>query len=434
MDSYKKNSIISLAYLFFQSGYSAILGLVANVIITILAAKEMFGIYSATLATISIFNYLSDIGLAGALIQKKDISDEDLKTVFTVQQSIILALVTIGFTSTSWVLNFFKLGHNAEFLYWAVLLSFFISSLKTIPSVLLEREIRFNDIVKVQIIESTLFYSAVSICIILNLGLLSFAYSMLLRSIVGTGMLYYLRPWRPKVGLHRQSLKDLLSFGIPFQSNSLLALVKDDLMIIFLGKMIGFSALGEIMWAKKWAEAPIRIIMDNVSKILFPLVSRLQEKGESMRKTVVATIWIQFAVLAPILALSAFLMPYIVAWIPKYSKWASALPIFYIFCFASLFSTLSTPILNVFNALKKPKVPLSFMVFWTVMTWALSPIAVKTYGPIGFAYTQLALSTTFIPILLLMKHILKIEIFSLDIPKRAIYEVFVEIRKQISKR
>jgi O-antigen/teichoic acid export membrane protein len=70
-DTIHRNTKKSLISLFFQSGYSAVLGLIASIIITALEAKSVFGIYSTTLATIGIFNYLSDIGLAGALIQKR---------------------------------------------------------------------------------------------------------------------------------------------------------------------------------------------------------------------------------------------------------------------------------------------------------------------------------------------------------------------------
>ncbi|MFO0703174.1 MAG: oligosaccharide flippase family protein [Patescibacteria group bacterium] len=431
--SYKKNSFISLGFLFFQSGYSAVLGLAANIIITILAAKDVFGIYSTTLATISIFNYISDIGLAGALIQKKEIKENDLSTVFTVQQSIIGTLVVIGFFAATWVLKFYNLTGNAIYLYYAMLVSFFISSLKTIPSVKLERSVNFKEIVKVQIVENTLFYVVVSICIILHLNLFSFAIALLTRSIVGTLLIYRLSPWTPKLHIDMSSLRDLLSFGVPFQLNSFLALAKDDLMVIFLGKTLGFQSLGEIMWAKKWAEAPIRIIMDNVTKILFPLVSRLQDEKETLRKTVVSTVWIQFLILAPTLAFAAFAMPYVVKYIPKYSKWESALPLFYIFCIAALFSTLSTPLLNVFNALKKPKIPLMFMIIWTTTTWILTPIFTANFGPIGFAYTQIILSSTFILILILTKTQLGIEIFDFNIPYNTLKETYKQILNKIRR-
>jgi O-antigen/teichoic acid export membrane protein len=409
--SYKKNSIISLIYLFFQSGYSAVLGLVANIIITTLAAKDIFGIYATVLATNSIINYISDIGLAGALIQKKDVNDSDLKTVFTIQQLMIITIVVIGLIATPSVMKFYSLSDEARLLYHSVLIGFFISSLKTIPSVKLERTVNFKNIVKVQIVENTIFYIIVSLCMILGLGITSFTVAVLTRSVVGTLLIYVSSPWKPAIMIDTQSLKKLLAFGIPFQTNSILALIKDDLMIIFLGKSLGLQALGEIMWAKKWADAPIRIFMDNVTKVFFPLVSRLQDDTKKLKKTVVSVVWIQFILLLFVVSVAIIAMPHIIYLIPKYSKWENALPMFYLFSLASIFSTLSTPLLNVFNALKKPSVPLYFMIFWTTTTWLATPPFIERYGAIGFAYIQVALSSTFVIILFMTKYILKIDVF-----------------------
>lgn len=422
-----KNTKKSLISLFFQSGYSAVLGLIANIIITALEAKEVFGIYAATLATIGIFNYLSDIGLAGALIQKKEVKDVDLRTVFTIQQMLILTLVVIGFIATNFIRNYYHLPNQAIYLYWAVLAGFFISSLKTIPSVLLERSVNFAGIVRIQVIENTLFYLLISIGIILRFGLMSFAVAVIVRALVGTFLMYRSSTWRPQLGINNQSFRELISFGLPFQLNSLLALIKDEFVVIFLGKTLGLATLGEIAWAKKWAEAPIRIVMDNISKVLFPVLSRLQDDQEKLKRTVTMTIWAQTLILGPILLISAFAMPYAVHIIPKYAKWQSAVPIFQLFCISAFLSTLSTPFMNVFNALKKPRVPLAFMAYWTITTWILTPIAVKSFGAIGFAYVQVFLSSSFIAVIAIAQRYLQLDFFKYS-PKE-IFSVFSKALK-----
>src|SRR3989344_9585370 len=104
----KKRSLISVMSLFFQSGYSAVLGLAANLVLGILPTK-IFGIYGTVLSIIALLNYFSDLGLAASLIQKKEVSDEDIKTTFTVQQLLIITLIIIGFFSTSFIKKFYNL-------------------------------------------------------------------------------------------------------------------------------------------------------------------------------------------------------------------------------------------------------------------------------------------------------------------------------------
>ncbi len=399
----KSRSFISTISLFFQSGYSAALGLVANLILTILLTPHIFGIYITVLSIIAFLNYFSDIGLSGALIQKKEITDDDLVTTFTIQQGLTLILVAAGFIFTPFIQNFYKLPVEGAYLFWALLISFFISSMKTIPSVLLERKIKFEKIVFVQAVENTIFYIAVSLLAIFGMGLRSFTIAVLLRAFVGFILIYSISFWMPKVGISKISLRRLLSFGIPFQASSFLALFKDDLIILYLGKVLGFEALGYIGWAKKWADAPIRIIMDNVSRVLFPLIAKYQDSKEKIRHIAERTLYYQTALIAPFYLGMIMIMKYMVDIIPHYNKWQPALPLFYIFSLSSLLLSFSAPFMNLFNALGRVKISFTFMAIFTIVTWSLTPILTHTYGYFGFPTTHLVVSVIFLAVLLKAK-------------------------------
>jgi O-antigen/teichoic acid export membrane protein len=388
----KRNSIISALSLFFQSGYSALLGLVANLVVTILLSPTIFGMYITVMSLISVLNYFSDIGLAASLVQKKETTDKDFITTFTIQQFLVVFVVVIGFLGSEFVRSFYKLPPEGIYLYWALLLSFFTSSLKTIPSILLERKIAFQKIVLVQITENTVFYLVVIICAILKFGLMSFTYAVLLRSITGLILIYTISPWKPRFGISRVSLHELLAFGVPFQASSFLALFKDDLITLFLGKVIGFEGVGYIGWAKKWAEAPIRIIMDNISRVLFPVFSRLQHDTEKIKQLIEKIMFYQTALLTPALLGLALEMDDVIHVIPKYAKWAPALPLLYIFCVSAFFATFSSPLINLINSLGKAKIPFAFMLIWTIVTWIFTPLLTHYLGYYGFPITVLIVS------------------------------------------
>src|SRR3972149_6338160 len=172
--------ITSVMSLFFQSGYSAVLGLIANLVLTVLLSPAVFGMYITVLSIIALLNYFSDIGLAASLVQKKEISDEDVATTFTVQQLMILAIIAVGFLATNFIQNFYKLPTEGVYLYWALLISFFLSSLKTIPSIFLERRVQFQKIVFVGVIENTIFYITVIVLGLLGFSLRSFTIAVIL--------------------------------------------------------------------------------------------------------------------------------------------------------------------------------------------------------------------------------------------------------------
>lgn len=405
MNELKKKTILSAFSLFFQSGYSAFLGLIANLVLTIILSPKIFGIYITLLSTIAFLNYFSDIGLAASLIQKKTINEDDIKSVFTFQQILILTLITIGFFSGPLIVNFYHLPREGLFLYNALLISFFISSLKTIPSVLLERKIAYQKIVFVQIVENTLFYLTVIILAILKFNLLSFTIAVLLRAIAGLILIYTLSPWQPKIDIKWENLKPLISFGLPFQASSFLALFKDDLIILYLGKAIGFEGVGYIGWAKKWAEAPIRIIMDNITKVLFPLIARLQDDKKKIAQVIEKNLYYQTALILPMMILAYFLMPKLVFLLPRYQKWTTAIPLFHIFVVSSFLVIYLAPFVNIFNALGKVKLSFNLMIFWTLITWVFTVALTNFFGIYGFPITHLIVSSTFIIVLILAKKI-----------------------------
>lgn len=434
MDSQiKRRTFISTFSLFFQSGYAAVLGLVANLIVTILLSPTIFGIYVTVLSIIAFLNYFSDIGLAASLIQKKELDDKDISTTFTVQQLLIITMIGIGFLLTNTIVTFYRLPPEGTYLYWSLLVGFFISSLKTIPSVFLERQIKFQKLVYVQVVESTVFYAAVSIFALMGWGLNSFTIAVLLRAVVGLILIYSISFWRPKVGISMPHLRALLKFGVPFQASSFLALFKDDLIILYLGRVLGFEALGYIGWAKKWSDAPIRIIMDNVSRVLFPLVSRFQDDRTKLKNISEKILSYQTSLLAPVIIGMMVTVSMFIDIIPKYEKWAPALPIFYILSVSSLILSLSAPFMNLFNALGKVKITFTFMLILTVVNWITTPLFTKQFGMYGFPVAHLIVSITLSFLLIKAKKMLGIHILKCithPIVSAVIMGVCIQILKQ----
>lgn len=195
-------------------------------------------------------------------------------------------------------------------------------------------------------------------------------------------------------------------FRTPFQISSFLALVKDDLLTLYLGKVLGFQTLGYIGWAKKWAESPIRIIMDSLSRVLFPLFSKFQSDLNKLKNIIEKTIFYQSAIVIPATFGLAIIMSRVVDLIPKYGKWSPALPYFYLFCASALLSSFSTPFINLLNGLGKVRISFYFMVAWTILTWILVPSLTLYYHGFGFPISLLLLSLSFTVVISITKKII----------------------------
>lgn len=379
--------------------------------LTILLSPSIFGVFFVVSAVISFLSYFSDIGLAAALIQKEtELTPDDLRTAFTIQQLLVGIIVIVTIVISPKVATFYKLDSSGLFLLQALIVAFFISSLKTIPSIIIERKLDFKLLVIPQILETSTFYLVAIILAFLGEGVKSFAWAAILRGIVGLVSIYLVSPWRMSFGVSRKAAVQLLSFGTPFQANSILALIKDDLITIFLGKILPLSQIGYIGWAKKWAEVFLRLIMDSVIRVTFPAFSRLQKNREILAKAIEKTLFFLALAIFPTTIAFVFYIRPLIALIPRYTKWEPALFSFYLFSFSSVWAAFSSPLVNALNAIGKIKITLILMVIWTVLTWVFVPLFTNLFGFNGVAIASFVISfTSFLPFIL-MKRVIRFRI------------------------
>jgi len=362
------------------------LSLIATGFLTVFLDPSEFGVYWIVSAVVNFLAYFSDVGLAAALIQKREkVNEEDLRTTFTVQQVLVFLLLILLFLATPYLANIYSLSSQGILLLYALGASFFMSSLKTIPSVLLERELEFGKLVLPQLLEN-LVYNAVSVVLAWKgFGLMSFTYALILRGLVGLFSIYILKPWRPAFAFSKKPLKKLLKFGVPYQMNSLLATLKDDGMTAVLGSILGTSGIGLLGWAQKWAQAPLRFFMDHVIKVTFPAFSRLQDDKKVLEASVTRSIFFICFLVFPTLIGLLVLAPILVEIIPRYDKWKPALIPLALIGINTIFAAVSTQLTNLLNSLGRVKTTFKLMVMWTILTWLFVPLLAIKYGLNGAA-------------------------------------------------
>lgn len=364
------------------------------------------GVFYVVSAAISFLTYFSDIGLAAALIQKKEeLTKEDLRTTFTIQQGLV-TLITVGaLISSGWVKSYFGFDDSGIFLFQSFVIAFFLSSLKTIPSVILERALHFEKLIWPQIFETCAFNITLLALAMNGYGISSYAYAVLARGLVGVVTLYLIAPWKMGIGFSKASAKKLLSFGIPFQSNSILALLKDDLLALYLGRIFAGTPgyLGYITFAQKWAFTPLRLIMDNVIRITFPSFSRIKDNKEALGTAIEKSLFASVFFIFPSVTGMAILAPYFIAFIPRYQKWEPALLSLVFFAINASLSAVSTPLTNALNAIGKVKVTLYLMVFWTIATWVITPLAIRQFGFTGVSIASAIISLSVVGVIFITK-------------------------------
>src|SRR3989337_2790775 len=184
----------------------------ATFILTILLETSEFGVFYVVSAILNLFVYFSDIGLAAALIQKKEEPKrQDLTTTFTIQQIIVFTLVVVGLIFSGSIARFYNLDTQGTFLLRILIFSLILSSLKTIPSIILERKLAFTRLVIPQVAENVIFYSIAMVLAYSGFGLASFSLAALVRGFSGLAIIYFLSPWKPGFSFNFKSAQNIIN-------------------------------------------------------------------------------------------------------------------------------------------------------------------------------------------------------------------------------
>lgn len=412
VEEIKRKSVNGVLSFFVRTAFLQGIGLASAFILSAFFSPEDFGVYGFVTQIIGLLVFFSDVGLAAALIQKKDTpSLKDYRTAFTLQQilSWVIILLIITIIATGVVQD--KVGWVGVWVLMSLGISFPLATLKTIPSIMLERKLEFNKLIIPQIFEQIVFQSVLIYLAWNRYGVLAYAYAIILRSIIGVVVMWFIQPWEIGFDLNRKSLKNLLGFGVKFQLNDFLARIKDQLFFLVLGLFLPLRDFGYLQWSKNWSMYPYNLTVQNVMAITFPTFSRLQNQKALLRKAIEKSIFFISLLIFPLLVgMSVFIWP-LTQVIDKYAKWEPAVLSFVLFTLSIGWAAISTPLVNTLNAIGKINLTLKLMLMWTSLTWIITPIFVLKYGFNGVAISAFIISFTSIISIFYVKREIELSVF-----------------------
>ncbi len=402
----RKRSINGVLALISRTFILNIIAYVASIIIFTILSPNQVGVYTAVTAIQRLISFFTDFGLGAALIQKKDmLNNEDLATTFTLQTLITGSIFMIIFLTRGAIGSFFHLENDAIMLLVVLVFTIFLSSFKIIPSILLERKILFHKLIIPHIVEQFAFYGILVYLVINKQGLNSYTWAFLVSSVISIPFYFYVSPWKPKLGIHKGSLSHL-RYGIGFQAKNILATVKDDLLTVILAKFLPFAQIGYIGFAQRNSFFAFRYIVDSVTKVSFSTYARMQENKVLLRSAIEKSLFFVSFTMFPISFGVIVTMPYIIEYFPNWhNKWEPALLSVVFFSLNALVSSFSNILVNVLDATGKVKITLRLMVIWTALTWILTPVFIIFYGYNGVAIASFLVTLSIFYTIYLVKEV-----------------------------
>jgi O-antigen/teichoic acid export membrane protein len=325
---------------------------------------------------------LVDFSLGAALIQRSEITNEDLSTVWWTSFASGLTLTAISIAAAPAVAAFFSNPHVAP-LFAVASLSFVMAGSAVPQYAMLNRTMNFR-VLELREVSATLVASVAAVSIALaGLGAWAIVGQALCVDVVSTALIWKVSPWRPSLTFSFASLRTLGSFGGKVFSARLLSYLNLNADNILVGRFLGTMPLGIYAIAYNVIFSPLMRITTPIQQVLFPAFSRLQHDRSRL-----GLAWIRADALVAAVSVPAFLGMAAVApdFVPIVlgKRWHSAVPVVQLLSLAGATQMLQSINPNVLQAVGKAGTLLRYMVCSSAVTLAAFAVGLH-WGIVGVA-------------------------------------------------
>jgi PST family polysaccharide transporter len=373
-----------VVYLLLRYGVLQVTGLAANIALSRLLDPEAYGIYAISLFVLVLMAFISDFGFGPAILQKREsVTETDLGTVFTAQQVILGGLLILVILAAPGIAAVYHLGDAGVWYIRAVAVAGVFTSLKTVPTIVIERQLLYGRLAIIDVLEIVTFQVTAVVLAAMHYGAWSFIWAVLVSKGLGMVLSYALSGWRPVFKFARSAFLGLWAFAAPFQLTWVTYLLRDYMIPILGGVLVGTVQVGYLNWALALAAVPGQMAQI-VGRVSFPSFSRLQSDPDRLRRAVETSVRALFLVAVPLQLALFSLAPWLIA-IVFTSRWTPALVPLYLLCIHWAGANVTSPLMSALNAIGRPRTALILSATWTVATLVLGIIFVRLIGYVGFA-------------------------------------------------
>jgi O-antigen/teichoic acid export membrane protein len=296
-------------------------------------APEYFGLVSMVTAVTTIAERFKDFGLSTASVQQKNITTDQVSTLFWINALTGCALTVLGWfsaTTIAWLFDDERLVHITM----ALVTGFFWSGLTAQHQALLQRRMKYTALGAIQITSTVFSTLAAIVLAIQGYGYWALVWREVLRTFVfavGTWASY---PWVPNVPSFRINVAHLVRMGRDITAFNVIVFLAASMDQILIGKAHGSRELGLYRQAFLLVFMPVRLFNDAVNRIAEPTLSFLQDDPIRYRRYYQKLLTALNFVVMP---LTAFLIIYaeLVVRIVLGDKWSEAAGIFRVLAIAA---------------------------------------------------------------------------------------------------
>lgn len=264
---------------------AASLGLkvISSIILARLLIPADYGVFGAVAYLAGLAWLLCEMGLVASLVrQSRIVSDDDEWTVLVAQMAQTAVVVAAVVALAPMLVGLYELPPAAAWCLVAAACGHFLSSLRAIPYMRLQRDLRFGTLAGMELLEHVVLTTATIALAYQGLGYWALVGGVLCRNIAGLAYVWAVSPYRPRGRFRWTVLRELAAFALPFQATEIALVVVGGWMPLIVGRLQGTDALGLVNWALGLATVPMLLCVQ-MERVAFPAFSRLQSQPHMLR-------------------------------------------------------------------------------------------------------------------------------------------------------
>jgi len=284
MSSFNKSILFATIWSVFGQLGAMIITLVTNVILARVLTPVEFGQLGIIMFFIVLANVFTEGGLAGALVRKENITNDDYSTVFVFNLLVSISCFIVMVIIAGPISRFYKdvSLQNVLVISSIVLI---INAFQITQIARLMREMKYKKISLYRLV-AVFFSSLIGIFLVFKgAGIWSLVIIQILTAVFTTALLWIYEGAFFKLSFNKESFKQLYKFGVNTTLASLLDTAYDNVYQLVIGRFFSINQVGLYYQAKKLQEVPISVIKTTTLGVVFSSLSEIQNDKILFTKT-----------------------------------------------------------------------------------------------------------------------------------------------------
>jgi len=244
-----------------------------------------FGLMGMIMVVIGFGQLFADMGISNAIIYRQDTTRAELSSLYWLNILAGIAVFFIVCSSCPLITAFYHEARLRNLIYLSSLI-FLITPFGQQFQILLQKELKFNQLAKIDIM-SSLVNSATAITLaILGMGVFSLIWGQLAGTSLRVLQLSWWgwKNWWPRLHFSIQDLKGYLSFGLYQMGEKAANYFNSNFDYLLIGSLLGAKVLGYYTLAYKLILSPSQRINPVISRVAFPVFSKVQSDIKRIKR------------------------------------------------------------------------------------------------------------------------------------------------------